>query len=47
VVGWIRDRWSSAGLNIVIVDWYQGTAYIEMVIGLNQGRATALVTRRG
>jgi hypothetical protein len=41
VVGWIRDRWADAGLNIVIVDWYQGTGYIETVVGLNQGRAAA------
>jgi len=36
VVEWITDDWSGDGLNIVIVDWYEGTSYVSTVVSLNQ-----------
>ncbi|HHG85955.1 MAG TPA: hypothetical protein ENJ82_14505 [Bacteroidetes bacterium] len=31
VVGWVQNEWNDVGLNIVIIDWFQTTNYLEVI----------------
>jgi hypothetical protein len=35
VVGWIKDLWANQNLNIVIVDWFEVSNYVDVVKSLN------------
>jgi len=35
VVGWIKDLWANQNLNIVIVDWFEVSNYVDVVKSLS------------